>query len=76
MDLARSWLNDILRVLGLSQRGFTSHSFRRGGCHKAYKNGATVADLKFMGNWKSDATTLYLPAERAHLLLLFANPHI
>ena len=67
MASARSWLTDILRVLGLSQKGFTFHSFRRGGCHEAYRGGATVADLKFMGNWKSDAINLYLPAKRARL---------
>ena len=65
IPLARIWLNKILRFLKRDHLGITFHSLRRGSCQLAYKRGVQISDIKFMGNWKSDAISLYLPAEAA-----------
>ena len=64
---ARWWLQRMLRLINKSQLGYTFHSFRKGSCQLAYNAGANLADIKFMGNWRSDAIKQYLPADSARL---------
>ena len=42
-------------------RGFTLHSLRRGAVHQYVKAGATLGQIRTLGNWRSDAVTTYLP---------------
>ena len=65
MRVAREWLRVLLARAGLGNKGFTFHSFRRGACTQAFRNGAEVADIQQLGGWRSDAVRLYLPLEEA-----------
>ena len=65
VNTARWWLHRILGLLNKSELGYTFHSFRKGSCQLAYNAGANVGDIKFMGNWRSDAINQYLPADSA-----------
>ena len=63
----RELLNKILLMIGQHQEGYTFHSFRRGGCHRAYSRGAALSDIKSLGGWRSDAVEIYLPSNAAKL---------
>ena len=65
MQVARDWLRLLLRRVGCAERGFTFHSFRRGACSRAFRNGAEVADIQQLGGWRSEAVRLYLPLDEA-----------
>ena len=52
---ARELLNKTLLMIGQHQEGYTFHSFRRGGCHRAYSRGAALSDIKSLGGLRSDA---------------------
>ena len=50
-----------LKNRNLEQENFASHSLRRGGASFLWKKAsASVEDVKYLGNWSSDAYTLYL----------------
>ena len=63
--LARGWLASLLAHLGQAPHAFSFHSFRRGACHLAYGQGATVSEVQALGGWRSDAVSLYLPLDAA-----------
>ena len=70
---ARQYLAQLLRDLGMGDRGYTFHSLRRGGCTLAFTAGASRSDLQLLGGWRSDAIDSYLPhfqarQRAAHLL--------
>ena len=65
LSTARSYLHLVLSRLGLSDKLFTFHSFRRGGCHLGFIKGAQIRDLKCLGGWSSDAIRAYLPSDNA-----------
>lgn len=44
---------------GLSDVGYSGHSFRKGAADQAYKNGLCEARIKTLGRWSSDAFKLY-----------------
>ena len=67
LSLVRVWLRNILTKLGLLHLGFTFHLFRTGRCHVAYQRGVNLNDTKLLGNWKSDAVLMYLPAMSGRL---------
>ena len=58
---ARRWLTRGLAASGLSTLGYTFHSFRRGACTQAFRQGAEITDLQSLGGWRSDAVRLYYP---------------
>ena len=62
---ARSWLSSLLQQLGLSGEGYTFHTLRRGACSRAYREGASLPDLQFLGGWRGESIHLYAPAEAA-----------
>ena len=64
---ARELLNKILLMIRQHQEGYTFHSFRRGGCHRAYSRGAALSDIKSLGGWRSDAVEIYLPSNAAKI---------
>ena len=45
---------------GLNPGDYSGHSFRRGGCSHAYKNGVSPEYIMHQGDWKSDAWMKYL----------------
>ena len=65
MQVAREWLRLLLARLGLGQKGYTFHSFRRGACSAAFCAGADVADIQQLGGWRSSAVQRYLPLGEA-----------
>ena len=67
LPVARAWLHTLLTLLGLGDRGFTLHSFRRGATTLAFERGAQLGDLKALGGWRSAAVTSYFPALQARL---------
>ena len=76
--LARSWLDTLLRTLGLGSSRFSFHSFRRGSCTAAFEEGADLDDIKALGGWRSDAVSAYRPVlaarRRAAASLTRLNP--
>ena len=64
---ARTCLARCMRDLGLEDRNYTFHSFRRGGCQHGFSKGTSINDLKALGGWNSDAITAYLPTKVAQL---------
>ena len=62
---ARSFLRSCLTQLGLPPTAFSFHSFRRGGCSFAFRQGAAESDLALHGDWRSDAVRSYYPAFEA-----------
>ena len=65
LSSARAYLKSLSAAVGLSGRGFTFHSLRRGGCTLAFTTGALRSDLQQLGGWKSDAIDSYLPRYQA-----------
>ena len=63
--LARGWLSSLLAHLGLPVHAYSFHSFRRGACHLAYGQGASVTEVQALGGWRSDAVACYLPLDAA-----------
>ena len=48
-------IRDVIQAAGLSQKGYTPHSFRRGGASCSHHEGAPMEAIKFHGTWSSDA---------------------
>ena len=67
VPVARTWLRTLLTLLGLRDRGYSFHSFRRGATTLAFQRGAQLSDLKALGGWRSDAVRSYFPAFTARL---------
>ena len=63
--VARAWLGVLLTYLGLPQHAYTFHSLRRGACHLAFGQGASVTDIQALGGWRSQAVACYLPLDAA-----------
>ena len=55
----RSHLNVVLRHMGLDEKSYSWHSFRRGVAHQASILGIQDSDIKKHGRWLSDAYILY-----------------
>ncbi|KAK7504500.1 hypothetical protein BaRGS_00004366 [Batillaria attramentaria] len=53
-------LKDTLTHAGIPSHGFNSHSFRIGAATTYAKNGASDAQIRFLGRWKSDAFKVYI----------------
>jgi len=53
-------LRGLLRLAGVDARGYTGHSFRRGGASWAFGAGVSGELIKMHGDWKSDAYLKYL----------------
>ena len=53
-------LRSILVSLGLPDKDYVGHSFRRGGASYAFQAGIPIELIKILGEWKSDAVLLYL----------------
>ncbi len=49
-----------IRVIGLPQDKYSSHSFRIGAATMAAKNGFSEDEIKQMGRWKSSAVQIYV----------------
>ena len=63
----RCWLRVVQQQTILAGINLGFHSFRRGACNAAFLRGAPLSDLKFFGNWKSDAVLQYLEETPAKL---------
>ena len=57
--LTRS-IRQVINAAGLSQMGYTPHSFRRGGASCSHHDGAPMEAIKHHGTWSSDAVHRYL----------------
>ena len=55
-----SFLKGLIAKLGLDPKGYSSHSFRRGGATWAFKSKVPAELIKATGDWKSSAYLLYL----------------
>ncbi len=44
----------------LPSKRILAHSFRKGAAVTLHNGGGTVADLKLLGNWRSDAYLIYI----------------
>lgn len=53
-------LRKILRDLGLPDKEFATHSFRRGGASFMLQSGVSSEDIRIIGDWKSNAYTDYI----------------
>ncbi|XP_078667500.1 uncharacterized protein LOC144909308 [Branchiostoma floridae x Branchiostoma belcheri] len=53
-------LKSLLRAAGLPDEHYSGHSFRRGGATFAWRCGADPQTIKLLGDWSSDAFTVYL----------------
>ena len=53
-------LGKLLRLAGVDARGFTGHSFRRGGASWAFQAGVPGELIQLHGDWRSDAYLKYL----------------
>ena len=63
-------LRALLRLAGVDARGYTGHSFRRGGASCAFDAGVSGELIKMHGDWRSDAYLKYLSVpmhQRAHV---------
>ena len=60
---AKEDLQKLLHELGYDAKQFGEHSGKRGGATAAAASGATAAEIKLLGRWRSDATPhLYVDA--------------
>ena len=57
--LTRS-IRQVINAAGLSQMGYTPHSFSRGGASCSHHDGAPMEAIKHHGTWSSDAVHRYL----------------
>ena len=67
---------DSLTRIGVNSAQYSGHSFRRGGATFAFQCGATPAQIKEQGDWKSSAYLLYLEFDdpaRARVAALMAH---
>ena len=55
----RRYLEVVFEQRPGSARDYGLHSARRGGATQAYRNGATMQEIKAQGRWKSDVAFLY-----------------
>jgi hypothetical protein len=62
--LAYSSFNNFLKkrlcAIGVDARGYSTHSLRRGGATYAAKCGVSDAEIKLLGDWKSNCYQVYL----------------
>lgn len=56
----QTMLRELISVLGLDPRAYSSHSFRRGGASFAFSVGVPGELIQRHGDWRSDAYKLYL----------------
>jgi hypothetical protein len=72
--ITRDWmiklLHQRLQSTGTSSKGYSGHSFRRGGAQAAADNGLLVEDIKAIGRWSSDAAHRYFQRSITHKLSL------
>ena len=69
-------LKTSLCPIGMESARYSGHSFRRGGATFAFQCGATPAQIKEQGDWKSSAYLLYLEFDdpaRARVASLMAH---
>lgn len=75
----RSFVNEFkhsLAHIGMNPARYSGHSFRRGGATFAFQCGASPAQIKEQGDWKSSAYLLYLEFDdpaRARVAALMAQ---
>ena len=53
-------LKELIRSIGIDERQYAGHSFRRGGASWAHSIGISDALIKLQGDWHSDAYLLYI----------------
>lgn len=62
--VTRTWLmqrvGQLLRVIGLNPKEYSSHSFRKGGAVSLQSKGVEDSLIRRSGRWKSDAFHLYV----------------
>lgn len=58
-DSLVKYVKNRLRDNGLSDVGYSGHSFRKGAADQAYKNGLCDARIQTLGRWNSEAFKLY-----------------
>ena len=56
----RAGFHQIMAAAGLSDRGYTPHSLRRGGASFLHQAGVLIPHIKTHGTWRSDAINAYL----------------
>ena len=61
-------LRSLLKRAGLDARGFSGHSFRRGGASCAFEAGVPGELIQLHGDWRSDAYLKYLEVPMQHRL--------
>ena len=69
-------LRRLLRLAGIDSRGYTGHSFRRGGASCAFDAGVSGELIKMHGDWRSDAYLKYLSVpmhKRTHVCGMMRN---
>lgn len=59
----RAMFRQVLVATGLSSRGYSWHSLRRGAATAAYQNGASIPDIMRHGTWRSQAVARYLGSQ-------------
>ena len=59
----RAMFHRVAALAGLSDRGHTPHSLRRGGATSSYQAGVDLQSIKTHGTWVSDAVNFYLFAQ-------------
>ncbi len=57
---ARKALNRCLQSLGLDTSRYSAHGFRKGGATEAAARGASDAQLRTLGRWKTDGFLRYI----------------
>ena len=55
-----SHLQQLISLTGRDPKGFTGHSFRRGGATFAFRSGVPGELIQLQGDWRSDAYLRYL----------------
>ena len=63
-----SSLRSLLTRAGVDPKGFTGHSFRRGGASCAFQAGVSGELIQLHGDWKSDAYLKYITVPMQHRL--------
>ena len=53
-------VRELLLRTGISTKGFSGHSLRKGAAVSAAANGISRDDIKLLGRWKSDAVDVYI----------------
>ena len=56
----RASFHQAMSLAGLSNRGYTPHSLRRGGASFSHQAGVLIPHIKTHGTWRSDAINAYL----------------